>query len=361
MKSRIIIFAPYPRDEAPSQRFRFEQYLDRLEKDGYEIVYSSFLSEKEWRVLYKEGNYLEKFTGVWKSFFRRWNTLFKLKKSDILFVHREIAHIGPPIFEWIIAKGLRRKYIYDFDDAIWLPNYSQVNSKIQGLKMYWKVKYCIKWAHTVNAGNDFLADYAKKINVNVNVVPTTIDLENYHNLLTDYSRLPITVGWTGTHTTMRYLDEIVPILQDLEKQYDFVFQVISNKAPDFNLKSLKFVKWNKSTEIKDLATIQIGVMPLTEDQWSEGKCGFKALQYMALGIPVIISPVGVNSKIVKNEENGYLVSSSEEWKKRLIELLEDENLRKRIGEAGRKTILDNYSVTANYQKYIASIEGLKKV
>ncbi len=359
MKNRIIIFAPYPRDEAPSQRFRFEQYLELIEKDGYEIVYAAFLSKKEWSLLYKEGYFFQKIMGVWKSFFRRWMTLFKLKKSDIIFVHREMAHVGPPIFEWIVAKIMRRKYIYDFDDAIWLPNFSLANSKIQGLKMYWKVKYCIKWAHTVTAGNNFLADYARQFNGNVNIIPTTIDLENYHNLLTDYSHSPIVIGWTGTHTTMRYLDEIIPVLQELEKKYDFIFQVISNQAPKFDLKSLRFVKWNKETEIKDLASIQIGVMPLTEDKWSEGKCGFKALQYMALGIPVVISPVGVNTKIVQDGENGYLVTNPEEWKQRLIALLEDKNLRERIGEAGRKTILDDYSVTANYKKYIDAIEGLK--
>ena len=263
-----------------------------------------------------------------------------------------MSHVGPPIFEWILAKVLKRKYIYDFDDAIWLPNYSESNAKVHRLKAYWKVKYCIKWADQLTVGNDYLADYARPFNSNITVVPTTIDLENHHNLTTDYEHLPVVIGWTGTQTTLRYLDEVVPILAALEKEYDFVFRVISNEKPEFDLKSLVFVPWNKETEIEDLAAIQIGLMPLIEDQWSNGKCGFKALQYMALGIPSILSPVGVNTKIVNNGVNSYLCASLEEWKACLVELLTNSDQRRKIGQAGRKTVEENYSVKANYGKYL---------
>ncbi|RYM34105.1 glycosyltransferase family 1 protein [Brumimicrobium glaciale] len=352
MKPRIVIFAPYPKGTAPSQRFRFEQYLPLLEKDGYEIVYNSFLTEKTWKLLYLEGNFVKKGMGMFNSFFKRALSILKLKKSDILFVHREMSHVGPPVFEWFVAKVMRKKFIYDFDDAIWLPNYSEVNAKVHWLKAYWKVKYCIKWANQLSVGNDYLAEYARPLNPNITVVPTTIDLVNHHNLITDYDHLPVIIGWTGTQTTLRYLDELVPILAELEKEYDFVFRVISNEEPQFNLKSLEFIPWNKETEIKDLAAIQIGVMPLVEDQWSNGKCGFKALQYMALGIPSILSPVGVNTKIVKDGQNGYLCTSPTEWKERLVELLSNTEQRKVIGQAGRKTINEAYSVKANYAKYL---------
>lgn len=357
MKSRIVIFAPYPKGTAPSQRFRFEQYLPLLEKNGYEIVYESFLTEKTWHLLYQEGAYLKKTFGVLGSFFRRWKSIFKLRKNDIIFIHREMAHIGPPIFEWMLAKVLKRKYIYDFDDAIWLPNYSESNAKVHRLKAYWKVKYCIKWAHHLSVGNDYLAEYARPFNSNITIVPTTIDLENHHNLTSDYEHNPVVIGWTGTQTTLRYLDDIVPVLAELEKEYDFVFRVISNEKPDFDLKSLEFVPWNKATEIKDLAAVQIGLMPLVEDQWSNGKCGFKALQYMALGIPSILSPVGVNTKIVKEGENGYLCASREEWKARLIELITNPKQRRAIGQAGRKTVEEHYSVKANYGKYLEVLGG----
>lgn len=353
MKEKIYILAPYPKGHAPSQRFRFEQYLDILEKEGYEVTFYSFLSEKAWKTLYQPGNYFGKFVQVMLSFFKRWGLIFKLKKADHVFVHREMAHIGPPIFEWISAKILGVKYIYDFDDAIWLPNYSEANARFQRLKAYWKVKYCMKWAHKVTAGNDYLAEFAQKYNDNVQVIPTTIDLQHHHNLETDQSIEPIVIGWTGTHTTMRYLEQIIPVLRELEKEHTFEFHVISNEKPDFDLKSLRFVPWKKETEIKDLARIQIGVMPLVEDQWSAGKCGFKALQYMALSIPTLLSPVGVNKIIVQDGENGFFCSTTEEWQTQLQKLLKDEPLRQKIGRAGRKKVQENYSVHSQQENYLA--------
>lgn len=352
MGKTIYILAPYPKGEAPSQRFRFEQYMDRLENEGYQVEMFPFLDEKTWKLLYAEGKTLQKAIGILKSFLRRWGLVFRLKKADYVFVHREVAHIGPPIFEWLMAKVLRIKYIYDFDDATWLPNYSETNARFNRLKAYWKVKYCIKWAHKVTAGNDYLANYAKKFNQNVEVVPTTIDLENHHTEKTDQNRKPLVIGWTGSHTTMRYLDFIVPIIEQLEQKFDFEFHVISNEAPQYKLKSLKFIKWNKTSEIKDLARLHIGIMPLEEDIWSKGKCGFKALQYMALKIPTVASPVGVNSTIITDEENGFLCTTPEEWEKVLTQLLQNQSLRQTIGEKGFKTIEDRYSVKANWPKYL---------
>lgn len=349
---KIAFIVPYPKGEAPSQRFRFEQYLELLEGEGYVIDFHPFIDQKTWETLYAPGNYLKKVGGMLRSFLRRWCLLPKLRKSDYIFIHREAAQLGPPIFEWIIAKVLRKKYIYDFDDAIWLPNYSATNAQFHRLKAYWKVKYCMKWAHQISAGNRYLANYAKQFNPNVSVIPTTIDLINYHNQLTDYDQEELVIGWTGTHTTMHYLDEIVPVLADLEKEFPFTFTVISNVEPTYALKSLRFVKWNKETEIEDLAKFSIGIMPLREDQWSEGKCGFKGLQYMALGIPALLSPVGVNKEIISHKENGYLLSSPEEWKETIKSLLTDKALREKIGKSGRKTIRERYSVEANLEGYL---------
>jgi glycosyltransferase involved in cell wall biosynthesis len=255
-----------------------------------------------------------------------------------------------------MAKALRIKYIYDFDDATWLPNYSETNARFNRLKAYWKVKYCIKWAHQVTAGNEYLAEYAKKFNQNVEVIPTTIDLENHHTEKTDQNRKPLVIGWTGSHTTMRYLDFIVPIIEILEKKFAFEFHVISNESPKYNLKSLRFIKWNKSSEIKDLARLNIGIMPLEEGVWSKGKCGFKALQYMALEIPTVVSPVGVNTTIITDEKNGYLCTDSKDWEKVLTELLESQSLRESIGKKGFETIKKHYSVKANYPKYLSLFE-----
>jgi glycosyltransferase involved in cell wall biosynthesis len=291
--------------------------------------------------------------GVVRSFLKRFLLLFTLYKYDFVFIHREASHIGPPIFEFLIAKVFRKEYNYDFDDAIWLPNYSETNARFHRLKAYWKVRYCIKWAVSISAGNDYLANYARKFNTNVQIIPTTIDTENHHNLQTNYHQEKLVVGWTGTHTTMRYLDFIVPVIKELEQKYDFEFLVISNEAPAYHLKSLRFLKWKRETEITDLARISIGVMPLEMDIWSEGKCGFKGLQYMSLGIPALMSPVGVNTQIVSHGENGYLPVKLEDWRVQLELLLTDVDLRKKIGEAGKKTINERYSVLSNQSNYLS--------
>lgn len=351
MSKTIFFLVPYPKGEAPSQRFRFEQYLPFLEAQGYNIEIHSFYTYKTWQSLYN-GNTVTKMWGVFSSFFRRFGLLFKLHKADQLFIHREVAHVGPPIFEWIIAKVLRKKYIYDFDDAIWLPNYSESNARFHRLKAYWKVNYCMKWASKITAGNEYLAKYAKQYNPNVHIIPTTIDTEFHHSISCKYEQNEIVIGWTGTHTTMHYLNELIPVLKELEQTYDFTFLVISNDKPTFELNSLKFIKWQKETEIEDLAKMNIGVMPLQKDIWSEGKCGFKGLQYMALEIPTIMSPVGVNTTIVQNGINGLLASSQEEWKEKIIFLLTDQELRKKLGQAGRKSVEERYSVKANQEKYL---------
>lgn len=350
--AKIVFIAPYPKDGAPSQRFRFEQYLTILKEQGHEVHVASFFSEKGWKKLYREGGTLSKAMTIIGSMLRRFFFLFTLGKYDHIFIHREAAMIGPPVFEWIIAKVLRRSFIYDFDDAIWLPNYSESNAKFHRLKMYRKVNKIMKWASKITAGNAYLADYAKQFNSKVEVIPTTIDLQNLHKLGGNPDQAVPVIGWTGTHTTAQYLQDLLPVLDELIKENSFIFRVISNQAPDFERPYLDFVKWNKETEIEDLATFNIGVMPLIEDEWSKGKCGFKGLQYMALGIPAVMSPVGVNCTIVQNGKNGYLCSDKDSWYTTLRQLLSDSTLRKTIGSSGKQTVIDDYSVESNATKYL---------
>lgn len=357
MGKQLYIIAPYPFGQAPSQRFRFEQYISHFEKAGYTVHFHPFLNEKSWNTLYKEGSFLKKAFGMLGSFGRRAKLMFQLKKADAILIHREASMVGPPMFEWIISKVLRKPFIYDFDDAIWLPNYSESNARFHRLKAYGKVKRIIKWAHVVSVGNEFLKDYALKYNDSVRIIPTTIDLENGHRGQTDQSKTPVIIGWTGTHTTMHYLDAIVPVIKKLELSHDFKFRVISNQAPDYQLKSLEFVPWNKASEMEDLAAIQIGVMPLTDTIWAQGKCGFKGLQYMAMKIPAVMSPVGVNTTIIDHNINGFICDNSEGWEATLNALLSDPELRKTIGEKGHQTVLERYSVQAHQSNYLKLFES----
>ena len=353
MKKRILFLVPYPLGEAPSQRFRFEQYFDALKQRGFDFDVQSFLDDATWKILYKPSNAAAKFTGILKGFLRRLLVMFKLSNYDLVFIHREASPVGPPVFEWLIAKVFDKKYIYDFDDAVWLPNTSSQNAFAAKIKWHSKTEAICRWAFRCSCGNDFLADYARQFNSNVVVNPTTIDMEHHHNQLKNQSNQPVSIGWTGTHTTMKYLDEIVPVLKELEAEINFSFVVISNKPPEFELKNLQFVPWKKETEVEDLLRFHVGIMPLSEDDWSRGKCGFKALQYMSLGIPAIVSPVGVNTKIVDDGVNGFLCNNHATWKKAIADLLSDDELRKQFSTKAIEKIKSSYSVQSNTDNFIA--------
>ncbi|MEM9982442.1 MAG: glycosyltransferase family 4 protein, partial [Bacteroidota bacterium] len=162
----------------------------------------------------------------------------------------------------------------------------------------------------------------------------------------------VTIGWTGTHSTIKYLIPLLSILKNLEYNYNFEFLVISNHPPDFSLSSLVYVPWRKNTEIADLHKIDIGLMPLQEDAWARGKCGFKALQYMAMKKPALVSPVGVNTQMVQDGVNGYLCDTATDWQQKLVALLNDASLREKIGEEARKTVEQHYSVKANQNNFL---------
>ena len=355
MKKKILFISPYPHGIGPSQRFRFEQYLDFL-SEYYYCEQKTFWDEKSWNILFQEGKVLLKVYYLLRAFLKRKLMLLSISKFDVVFIHREVAHIGPPIFEWIIAKVFRKKIIYDFDDAIWYLNYSQKNPIVKYFKFPKKVEKICKWSSAISCGNEYLANYAKQYNKNVFVIPTTIDT-NYHNNK-EKQIDAVVIGWTGMITTMRHIGLVLPVLKELEKKYSFRFRVISNDIPKLDLDSLEYIKWSRDTEIEDLSVIDIGIMPLPDEEWEKGKCGFKGLQYMALGKPTVMSPVGVNTEIIQDGENGFLASSESEWIDKLSQLIESKVLREKLGTAGRTSVLKKYSVEANKQKYLNLIRSV---
>lgn len=351
MRKKIAFIVPYPKGIAPSQRFRFEQYLDFLQEEQYTTSIYPFLTDKDYKLIYQPGNLLLKSIGIFIAFFKRFLLMFQLHQYAIVFIHREASPIGPPIFEWIISKVLKKKIIYDFDDAIWIDNTSDTNHFISKIKRHSKVASICKWSSMVMCGNDFLMDFAKKHNTNVVYMPTTIDTQTTHNQSKQHQNESITIGWTGTHSTIKYLYSIEDILFNLQKKLNFKFIVISDHPPLFKNLEASFIPWNKDEEINDLLKLDIGIMPLVDNEWAQGKCGFKALQYMALEIPCIISPVGVNTRIIDPAVNGYLARTNEEWENYLTEMIHSKEMRIQFGKAGKKTILENYSVLAHRENF----------
>jgi len=349
---KILFIVPYPTGQAASQRFRFEHYYKLLNEKNIEFRVCSFLDLKTWNILYKPGNHFRKFFGIVKGYFRRTADVFSSPKYDYVFIHREFSPVGLPLLEWVLAKVFRKKIIYDFDDAIWIPNNSEHNSYAYYLKRFSNTQTLCRWAYKVSCGNDYLCNFAKLYNENVVYNPTVIDVDNHHNETAEVHKEKFVIGWTGSHSTITYLDEIEPVIAELETKYDFEFHVISDKKPAFNLKSLRFKPWKKETEIEDLLQFSVGLMPLTNDQWAQGKCGFKALQYMSLGIPALVSPVGVNTKIVDHNVNGFLCSNSEDWKNYLETLMNDKSLLLKLSWQARPKIEKYYSVKSNEKNFL---------
>jgi glycosyltransferase involved in cell wall biosynthesis len=354
---KVLFLLPYPLSHAPSQRFRVEAYFDLLKR--YEIDYDTdvFLDEAAWKVLYQGGSVLQKVTAVVKGYLRRFNLLFCAHKHDYIFIHREAAPLGPPVIEWILGKVLRKKLIFDFDDAIWIPNITETNRLARSLKCFWKIRSICKWSYKVSAGNAFLARWSGQYNNTVVINPTCVDTVSRYNRRRQQSiERRVVIGWTGSHSTLKYLDTIYPVLQKLEQEYEFEFMLICNQPPQFNFRSLKFMGWQEATEIEDLLQMDIGIMPLTADAWSEGKCGFKLIQYLALGIPALASPVGVNKNIIEHGINGFLCATEGEWYTALKTLLDDPALRARMGEKGREKMQKEYSVQSNAANFLSLFE-----
>jgi glycosyltransferase involved in cell wall biosynthesis len=351
---RILFITPYPTGEAPSQRFRFEQYFKTLTENGHTFETSPFLDRKAWSIVYKKGHVLQKVRALFAGYFRRLYDIFRLGYFDVVFIHREASPVGLPVFEFLVTRVFKKYTVYDFDDAIWIPNASESNKKITMVfKRFRNVADTCKWSSVVAVGNQYLAAFAKQYNRRVVINPTTIDTDELHNSIRDHNNSKIIIGWTGSHSTVQYLDLIYPVLKRLEEKYDFEFHVICDTPPKFNLKSLKFVKWSKQGEIDDLLNFNVGIMPLTDDVWAKGKCGFKALQYMALGIPAVVSGVGVNAEIVDHDKNGCVCNTQEEWYLSLEKLISDPLYLKKLSEKTREKIVNYYSVKSNRENFLS--------
>jgi glycosyltransferase involved in cell wall biosynthesis len=351
-----VIISPYPYELAPGPRFRYEQYLSLLNEKKISTIIFPFYSENLFKILYQRGHLLKKITGIIYACLNRSINLFQVLNADYIFIYREALPFGPPIFEWIIIKVFRKKIIYDFDDAIWQTDLDKSQWLKIAIRNPSKTNKIIQWSWKISCGNEYLCQHARQFNLNVVLNPTTIDTENLHAKIKEQQTNQIVIGWTGSHSTLKYLEPMVPIIKKLEQEFDFVFLVICNKRPDWELKSLKFLPWNKETEIDDLMNINFGLMPLPDDEWSKGKCGFKALQYMALGMPALVSPVGVNSEIVTNGVDGYICETNEDWEKHIRILLADATLRTIMGEKARKKIIEKYSVLSNTQNFLSLFE-----
>jgi glycosyltransferase involved in cell wall biosynthesis len=251
--------------------------------------------------------------------------------------------LGPPVFEQFAER--RIPVVFDFDDAIFLPTTNPHNRLAARFKSPDKVAQIISGAAHTTVGNEYLAQYARRFSNEVSILPTTLDTVIFDRPA-DWRRPPgpIRIGWTGSSTTTSYLHSIDGALRRLLTKHDVELVVIGGDSYTLpGAPNVRTKPWRLDTEISDVLDLDIGIMPLTNDEFALGKCGFKALLYMSLGIPCVVSPVGVNTSIVHDGVNGLLASSEDEWVDVLETLIGDEDLRRRLGVAGRTTVVSHYN------------------
>lgn len=337
----VLGLVPYMLDTSPGQRFRIEQWEPRLRDAGIALSFAPFEDQEFHAVLYRSGSVARKARLFGHALVRRLALLRTVPDYDAVYIFREAALLGPPVLErWIARAGV--PIVFDFDDAVFVRYVSPVNGYLSWLKFPGKTAAISRWASHVMAGNEYLASYARRVSRQVTVVPTTIDTSKYR-VTTRTPTVPPVIGWSGSYSTVQHLDELSRVLPELARREPFRLRVIG--APAYRLAGVdvESLPWRSATETVDLDAIDVGVMPLPDDPWSRGKCGLKALQYMALGKPTICSPVGVNAEIIEDGVNGFLAGSEREWLEKLRSLLRSPDLCRRIGLSGRATVERRYS------------------
>ncbi len=354
---RLLAIVPSLYDTSPGQRYRIEQWEPLLAERGVSIDYHSFEDEELHALIYKAGNMRRKLQLVGRAFQRRAALMRRLREYDAVYVFREAALLGPPVFERLIARS-RVPLIFDFDDAIFVPYRSPSNGYLSYLKFPTKTRTICRLASHVMAGNPFLADYARQVNQQVTIVPTTIDTEKYAVDDVKAASEPPVIGWSGSYSTVQHLDTLRAALRRLAKEERFRLRVIGTPKYELEGVDVEAMPWRSETETADLRVMDIGIMPLPDDRWSKGKCGLKALQYMALGIPTICSPVGVNIDIIQDNQNGFIAATETEWIEKLKGLLRSAELRQRLGQAGRATVEAQYSALVQAPRVYEILESV---
>ncbi|MFC1590131.1 glycosyltransferase family 4 protein [Candidatus Omnitrophota bacterium] len=360
---KVLFLVPYP-SEGASNRIRVEQFISYLEGKGVSCKVRPFVNSRFFRILYEPHRFLEKIFWFIAATLNRALDIIRALSSDIVVIHREAYPFGGPFFESLLHK-MGKPFVFDFDDAIFLANTSEHNIYIERFKKPEKVSRIIRMASWVIAGNDYLKSYAERFNKRVTVIPSSIDTDRYAPAAgRDEPKDSIVIGWIGSNTTRVFLYELEETFRDLFRKYENVkLKVVGARFYSERLKSVINEEWSLERELKALRSFDIGIMPMPDNEWTRGKCGFKAILYMACGIPVVASSVGVNAKIVEEGVTGFLVKDKAGWRNRLSLLIEDGQLRRRMGEKGRKRIVNSYSVglTASiFYDTLNKIKGLKK-
>ena len=248
---------------------------------------------------------------------------------------------------------LNRNVVFDLDDMVFLGHKSEANSLIAPLKGKQKMIFLMKKAKHVIVCTPALEEVARRYNDRVTDISSTFDTDRFR-AVNDYERKEVTtIGWTGSHSTLRFLHLLDNVLLRVAKQRNIRLRVIADKPFELEGLEVENVSWTEENEVEDLHEIEIGLYPIPMEEWSLGKSGCKSLTYQCIAIPHVSTAFGTNFRIVEDGVNGFLAKDDDEWVENLIKLIDDIDLRRRLGEAGRQNVIDHYSVQANRDKYLS--------
>lgn len=338
---RIAALTRYTRRGA-SSRLRFLQYFSELERRGLDLHHVPLFSDDYIELLQTgQGSIYTAIRALWS----RVRVLSVMKQFDLIWVEKDALPWLPAVLEAsLIPSGT--PLVLDYDDAVF-HQYDLDPNPVLRLLLSRKHKVMMRKADLVVAGNSYIAEYAYRAGARrVEVLPTVVDLERYG--LTNDRRCglyeaPPTVGWIGQRSTAEFLYPLASLFAELAEKKLMKFRAIGIDTALLAL-PMSSEPWSEQTEVKALSGLDIGIMPLCDGPFERGKCGYKLVQYMACGLPVVASPVGVNTFLVEHGVNGFLAASTEEWEWALRTLARDPLLRNRMGRAGRTRVERKYSL-----------------
>jgi len=334
---RVLALTRYTRLGA-SSRMRSLQYLPFFESAGIHVEVSPLFGDDYLHQLYSKRP--TPWGSVANSYFRQALTLLRARKFDFVWIEKEIFPSMPAWVEMAMAR-LGVKYVVDYDDAIF-HNYDLSSNPLKRM-LAGKIDAVMRNAALVVCGNEYLAERARRAGAPaVVVVPTVVDLMRY-SVSPPHAAEELVIGWIGSPSTAKYLDLLHPILAKLSLRMPLQLRVVGAQV-QFPGVDVLCLPWSEETEVEYIRQFDIGLMPLLESPWERGKCGYKLIQYMACGVPVIASPVGVNSQLVRDGRNGYLASSEIEWTQAIERLHADVELRRTLGRQGREDVEKHYCV-----------------
>lgn len=363
--------------DTPSSRFRVQQFIPYFKKLGIKYKLVQGHPHKTYYVSYKN-LFLKRLVNSFLYFVKALTIVAQMPLifwADIIFLQRPLIHHNFIFLEEWIFK-FKKPVIFDIDDALFLKSkdpesYEEIFVKLS--KGNFRLNWTIKQAEYIFAGNKFLANYTKKYNKKTKIIPTVINTQRYKyipekEIRKKKNKKELYIGWMGTSTNLDYLIKYLDVFKNIHKAHPntkliistdkfFYHQEISNSIPTM------FIKWSKKNELQTLYTFDIGIMPLPNEPWVKGKCGFKLIQYMACGIPSVGSDIGANKEIIKDGVNGYLAMEKDEWIQKISNLLKDKKIRIEFSKKGRNTIEQKYSIRSvlpDFIKYFNECLELKK-